>query len=1006
MKSVSMSVFHNISLFRHGPGVFPAMTVALSGVFLMLFFLIVPLSSAMCDVQVQGTIPGTAVKGIADFSRVDFTRSGAVKLDGEWEFYWKKLYGPEDFKKQGFPVPDGYYQVPRFWTGYVDKDYSARGFATYRLLVKTGEYLGPLSIQTPELFSEYKLWIDGKIIDQHGSFIHKAVRFLKPDVFSFPCHGGTAEIVLQIKNSSHGNAGIGQSFLMGTPEVVGRHYRHALLIEVILVAICFFAGFYHLVLFSFRTDEKELLYFGLFNIIMAVRTFFTGTTYIMQIFPEMSFEVGSRIATATIPLSVILFFLFVYYFFKPLVNRTVFRLLLWANILYLCCIPLTTTFFYSTAFTWYFAVIGATCVYSLFVNVTGVIRGFRYARIFIAGFLFVFIGVANDMLHYKQVINTGYQMALWFSMFIVAHSFMLAIKFSNEHRIVAQLSDRLQMLDKLKDEFLANTSHELRTPINGIIGIGESLIGGVTGPLPDNTIKNLRVIVSSGKRLSSLINDILDFSRLRNNDIVLQKKRIDLKQLVAIVMTVVKATMPGKDVTMINEVPDDFPYVVGDENRLQQVMYNLVGNAFKFTDEGYVKVTAEEQDGIARICVEDSGVGIEAGREEDIFKSFEQLDGSVSREYGGTGLGLSITKKLVELHGGKIWAESCRGRGAKFLFTVELSTGEELYVAEAGNFLMAPTVINDDIINKSDGINAVESRERILIVDDEWINIQVLLNYLSDKHYAIDYAPNGIEALEKIAKIRYDLILLDIMMPKMSGYDVCRQLRKNYTSYELPVLILTAKNQANDIITSFNVGANDYLVKPFDKNELLARIETHLSLKMAVENAIANARLANTDQLTGLYNRRFFWEAGRIEFIGAQRNRENLSVIMLDIDRFKNINDTFGHHIGDMVIRQLAVIISRNIRGVDIPGRYGGEEFIVILPGTDSNGAKFVAEKIRKLSELEKVDSGRDEMVKFTVSIGVASYLEEIVTFEDLVKRSDEMLYRAKEGGRNRVEAD
>ncbi|HQO02942.1 MAG TPA: hypothetical protein PLI62_11770, partial [Spirochaetota bacterium] len=197
-----MSVFHNISLFRHGPGVFPAMTVALSGVFLMLFFLIVPLSSAMCDVQVQGTIPGTAVKGIADFSRVDFTRSGAVKLDGEWEFYWKKLYGPEDFTKQGFPVPDRYYQVPRFWTGYGDKDYSARGFATYRLLVKTGEYLGPLSIQTPELFSEYKLWIDGKIIDQHGSFIDKAVRFLKPDVFSFPCHGGTAEIVLQIKNSS------------------------------------------------------------------------------------------------------------------------------------------------------------------------------------------------------------------------------------------------------------------------------------------------------------------------------------------------------------------------------------------------------------------------------------------------------------------------------------------------------------------------------------------------------------------------------------------------------------------------------------------------------------------------------------------------------------------------------------------------------------------------------------------------------------------------------------
>lgn len=999
-----MSIFCSDSIIREKGSIVWRKPAVFLFLIVVMFFVMASVSPVIAGVRAQQGAQEIAEKGIIDFTGVDFARTGALKLDGEWEFYWKKLYSPDDFKKERPPVPDGYYQVPLFWTGYHDRGYPARGYATYRLLVKTNALHRPMSILTPEIFSEYKLWVNGKIIDQHGSFINKPVRFLKPDLFSFPCHGNSAEIVLQIKNGSHGNAGIGQSFMLGTPEHISKFHRHALIIEVILFAICFFAGFYHLVLFSFRNGEKELLYFGLFCIVIAVRTFFTGTTYIMQIFPEMPFEVGSRLATATIPLSVITFFLFAYYFFKPMMSRTVFRVFFWANVLYLLIIPFTATMFYSTVFTWYFAVIGGTSLYVVIVNVIAVVRRFRYSRIFLGGFVFVFIGVINDMLHYKQVINTGYQMALWFSAFIVAHSVMLAIKFANEHQVVEALSKRLQNLDRLKDEFLANTSHELRTPINGIIGISESLIDGVTGELPEKTLQNLRVISSSGKRLSSLINDILDFSRLRNNDIIIQKRKIDLKQLVAIVMTVVKATMPGKEVEMINEIPGDFPAVEGDENRLQQVMYNLIGNAFKFTSAGHVKVRAEDRETSACVCVEDTGPGIEPGREDDIFKSFEQIDGSISREYGGTGLGLSITKKLVELHGGEIWVESVPGNGSKFFFTIKKSADTEPDGAEGHSFSIQPININTETIIKDDDMGNSESRERILVVDDEWINIQVLLNYLSGKHYLVEYAANGVEALEKTDKKRYDLILLDIMMPKMSGYDVCRQLRKKYTSYELPVLMLTAKNRAHDIVTSFNIGANDYLEKPFDKNELLARIETHLSLKMAVENAITNARLANIDHLTGLYNRRFFWEAGRIEFNRALRNREPLSVIMLDIDRFKNVNDAHGHHVGDMVIKQLAVIISRNIRGVDISGRYGGEEFIVILPGTDLQGAMFVAEKIRKLAELEIVDAGNNGIVKFTVSIGVAFYRDVYVNFEELVQKSDEMLYRAKQGGRNRVE--
>jgi len=956
--------------------------------------------------------PAAAKKGMLDLSGIDFSRAGAVKLDGEWEFYWNRLIDPKEFNTEPPPVPDGYYPVPLFWTGYEGLDLPSRGVATYRIRVVTDDFPRVLSIRTPEIFSEYSLWINGSLVDRHGSFAGGRVRFLKPDVFSFPSHGNIVEIVLQIKNHAHGNAGIGQSFMLGAPEKIGKSHNNAVILEMILIAICLFAGFYHFVLFAFRRMEKELLYFALFCIAIAVRTFFTGTTYVMQMFPEMSFEVGSRLATATIPLSVMLFFTFLYYFFKPMIKPAVFRAVMGIHLVYLAIIPFSSTFFYSTVFTWYLHVIGLTVIFAIAVNVLAVVKRLPYARIFLGGFIFVFIGVINDMLHYMQVINTGYHMALWFSAFIVAHSVMLAIKFSNEHIMVDRLSKRLQALDSLKDEFLANTSHELRTPINGIIGISESLIDGVTGQLPLNTVQNLKLIVSSGKRLSSLINDILDFSRLKNNDIPLHEKQIDLKQLVGIVMTVIKATMPGKNIEMINAVPDEFPFVEGDENRLQQVMYNLIGNAFKFTPEGHVKVSAQEKGESVEICVEDTGIGIEASRQEDIFKSFEQVDGSLSREYGGTGLGLTITKQLVELHGGTIWVESKPGEGSKFIFTLKKATGIPEPHPEAGDISVSPVFSDNATADEESGIEAAEEikqgdfRERILVVDDEWVNIQVLLNYLSTRRYIVDYASNGIEAIEKVEKSRYDIILLDIMMPKMSGFEVCRALRKKYTSYELPVLILTAKNQANDIVAAFNVGANDYLVKPFDKNELLARIETHLSLKIAVENAITNARLANIDQLTGLYNRRFFWEAGQIEFNRVLRNKDSLSVIMMDIDNFKVINDTFGHHIGDMVLRQLAIIITRNIRGVDIPGRYGGEEFLIILPGTGPGGAMYVAEKIRKLVEQEKVDTGGNGTLNFTVSAGTASHDKAIINFEELVRKADEMLYRAKQHGKNRVEGD
>lgn len=226
------------------------------------------------------------------------------------------------------------------------------------------------------------------------------------------------------------------------------------------------------------------------------------------------------------------------------------------------------------------------------------------------------------------------------------------MRFSSAFNDVEALSERLLSLDKLKNEFLANTSHELRTPLNGMIGIAESLRDGTAGDLPANAKQNLSVIVSCGRRLSNLINDILDFSKLRNHDIELSLRTVDPFQTAALTLELTKSLLSEKKLELKNEIAPETHNVCADENRLQQILLNLLGNAVKFTPAGSITISAVNIGELVEICVSDTGLGIPENRREAIFQSFEQVDASTEREYGGTGLGLSITRQLVELHHG------------------------------------------------------------------------------------------------------------------------------------------------------------------------------------------------------------------------------------------------------------------------------------------------------------------------------------------------------------------
>lgn len=402
-------------------------------------------------------------------------------------------------------------------------------------------------------------------------------------------------------------------------------------------------------------------------------------------------------------------------------------------------------------------------------------------------------------------------------------------------------AQRLREVDRLKDEFLANTSHELRTPLNGIIGLAETLLDGNMGPITEEAKTNLELIVSSGKRLSTLVNDILDFSQLKNSTLQLNRKAVDSQALVQVVVSLLRPLADRKNLSIENLIPDDIPLIDADEVRLQQVFYNLINNALKFSHAGGVKITAHIIHSLVEFEISDTGVGIPDAKLNRIFESFEQVDGSVERAFSGSGLGLAITQRLVNLHGGRIKITSVVNRGTRVSVTMPVATGVQAENLEKsrtrGRVLESrrhsaaqkgvPQLSNTQL---NEGVH-------ILVVDDEPINRRILVSLLLAENFRLTEADDGPTALKILEMHRdIDMVLLDIMMPRMSGYEVCRHIREKKSVHELPVIILTAKNQQEDLVCGFESGANDYLVKPVAKTELVSRVRTHLSLLHANRN--------------------------------------------------------------------------------------------------------------------------------------------------------------------------
>ncbi len=286
-------------------------------------------------------------------------------------------------------------------------------------------------------------------------------------------------------------------------------------------------------------------------------------------------------------------------------------------------------------------------------------------------------------------------------------------------------------------------------------------------------------------------------------------------------------------------------------------------------------------------------------------------------------------------------------------------------------------------------------RAHVLIVDDTATNIGILTACLKNE-YQLDTATDGHQCLVHAKQSpQPDLILLDIEMPGMNGYEVCRQLKSDPATIDIPIIFVTGRLDVKDEEKGFSLGAVDYITKPIHPPIVSARVKTHITLKKQKDEL---ERMALTDQLTKLYNRHFLLNAAKQKISSALRHHFSVSVMMIDVDHFKSINDEHGHPAGDAVLKQMAKILSSEYRNEDIAARFGGEEFVVFLSHCDIKSAKIKAEELRK-----KIENLYPLGIKMSISIGISQLENEEDSFSDLLERADKALYLAKQQGRNRV---
>jgi len=761
----------------------------------------------------EGEGSPVAKRGVLDLRKVNlFARQ--VSISGEWGFYWDRLLPPDSL----FSATPAYIPFPLLWSDVTlnGAKIPSQGYATYTLTILLPSKRPRLGLEVPDTYCSFELFVNGIVQAQNGqpaTTKEKARPFWVTRTLVLPAGGSdTLVMVMQVANFWHNRGGPYKDILLGDKdELILKKYRDSAY-DFLLAGCLFMGGLFFLGLFVFARNDRTILYFALFCIVFSYRMVGTNHYALHSLFSDMDWFITTRLEYLTLSIGIILFTLYTGKLYPDDSHPVILKGMIWFCILYTAVIVFTPTLVF-TKFLVYFLLVMFFCIaYAMYVYIQAARHkrsGSLFALLSTAVMLFIFL-LMN--LHYFLVIP-DLRIPLFFGYiaFFFLQSLALSHRFAHTFRQATFLA---QQGLRVKSEFLSTMSHEIRTPLNAVIGMTHLLLRNK--PRADQE-EDLGVLLFSANNLLSIVNNILDYNKIEEGKIGFEQISFDLSAIARNIVAGLKNTADEKGIALqINIDPGLDRRLIGDPTRTSQVINNLVHNAIKFTREGSVTLSFVVErrwpDSMSvTVKVTDTGIGIAPEKQQMIFDRFTQADSSTSRSYGGTGLGLAITKKILELQGVLLQLRSTPGEGSCFYFTQTFPISTEAAGEEK-------TAASTDGHAPLHGIH-------ILLVEDNPLNVLVARTMLENNGAIVDVATNGEEALTALNPSRHQLVLMDLHMPVMDGYEATTLLRKRGET--IPIIALTASTPKEVESEAFSAGLNDVVVKPFSPEELYRVVLLH-----------------------------------------------------------------------------------------------------------------------------------------------------------------------------------
>ncbi len=802
----------------------------------ILFLVIIISSFAIPMYKLATEHAPKAEAGVLDLRSWSCAATDTVKLDGEWAFYWQELLTPADSARLE-AQPPGLIAVPGNWDSEKTsgRELPVNGYATYRLKVLLPCDQGAYGIKTSNIRASNQIYVNGALVGASGkpaaspeAIVHRNT----PYTAYFELNGQRElDILVQVASFKSYNTGIVHAISFGNQHAIAALAEYNMMIDGAIAAGFFFISLYFFFIY-FQRVSKELLYFSLFGFSCFLFMITHYDRILMKMVPSLD-VMPQLILENLAAIGVLAFFTkYTYYLLPELYSVKIMR----AIDGLLACYVLLILFTPATYNALYILSLIPLSITVLGVSGYYLIRAALQKRqgsvYLVMSTLCLAVLVLNTMLNTLWQADGHTFLPVAQPLLIISMSLYMSLTYTTAFQTITQLTHKLSAMDKLKDEFLANTSHEFKSPLNGIINISQSLMDGARGALTAPQQDDLRLMRDVGLRLSALVQDILDYSRIKNRDLAIRPTHVDLFTIAGVVLEMHEFIVRNKPLELVNRVPRGVYFIYADENRLHQIIRNLIDNAIKYTAKGTVTVTAAYHGEEVWISVSDTGRGIPASHFEHIFYSYEQLEAEPPSLPGGVGLGLSITRQLVELHGGKIWVESELDIGTTMTFSMPRGEERDRLPPEAQAERAKPLVAAAGEPSAAEAPG--NERLNVLIVDDDYSNLRTLLNILTLNHYQASAVSSGDEVLRRLDTLnQFDLCIIDVMMPGISGLDLTRVIREHYSLLELPILLVTASNRMGDLEAGFLAGANDFLPKPYDQNELKSRVKTLVQLKQS-----------------------------------------------------------------------------------------------------------------------------------------------------------------------------